>query len=77
MASADQASSLVFDMPSSVTVNKKGAELIIIRSTSSENSCITVMLEVTADGRKCRPYFILKRKMSVEEQLPSEVFYRA
>ena len=51
-----------FDMPSSVTVDKKGGKSVIVRSTCNEKSCITFMLGVTVNDSKFPPYVILKRK---------------
>ena len=76
MASADQ-SPVFFDILSNVTVDKKGAELIIVGSTVNEKSCITVILGVTAYGRKLPPYVILKRKVLSKEKLPPGVVVRA
>ena len=64
-------------MPSSVTVDKKGAKSVLVRSTGSEKSRITVMIGVTADGRQLLPYVILKRKTLPKEQLPAGIIFRA
>lgn len=61
IGNADQ-TPVYFDMPSSVTVDVKGAKSVLVKSTGNEKSRITVMLAVTADGRKLPPYVILKRK---------------
>lgn len=38
-----------FDMPTSVTVNKKGEKSVIVKSTGIEKSRVTVMLACLAD----------------------------
>ena len=54
MANADQ-TPVFFDMPSNVTVDRKGAKSVIIKSIDNEKSLNTVMLGVTADRRKLLP----------------------
>lgn len=51
-----------FDMPRNTTVEEKGARSVLIRTSGAEKLRCTVMLAVTADGRKLPPYVIFKRK---------------
>lgn len=51
-----------FDMPPNLTVDKKGATSVTIRTAGCEKQRCTVMLAVTADGRKLPPYVVFKRK---------------
>lgn len=75
MGNADQ-TPVYFDMPSSVTVNKKGAKSVIVKTTGNEKSRMTVMLCVLADGRKLPPYVVLRRKTMPKENLPRGVIFR-
>ena len=56
-------------MPSNLTVNKKGEKMVLLKSVGYEKSRLTLMLDVTADGQKLRPYFILKRKTFIVNNL--------
>ncbi|KAJ8361947.1 hypothetical protein AAFF_G00409250 [Aldrovandia affinis] len=51
MGNADQ-TPVFFDMPTSVTVHKKGDKSVIVRSTGNEKSRVTLMLACLADGTK-------------------------
>jgi hypothetical protein len=51
-----------FDMPSSRTVNLKGATEVSVATTGHERSKFTVVLCITADGSKLPPMVIFKRK---------------
>lgn len=65
------------DMPRTCTVNEVGAREVRVRTTGYEKQRVTVMLCVTADGRKLPPYIILKRKnMPKNETFPSDVVVR-
>lgn len=67
-----------FDMPRAYTVNEVGAREVKVRTTGYEKQRVTVMLCITADGRKLPPYIILKRKnMPKNEPFPSDVIVRA
>jgi hypothetical protein len=61
--------SVSFDMTGNYTVDKKGTQDIKIRTTGQEKCHFTVVLCVTADGGKCPPMVIFKRKT-----LPKETF---
>ena len=58
-------------MPSNLTVNKKGAKSVLLKTTGNDRNRITVMLAVTADGQKLPLYAVLKRKTLLKENLPS------
>lgn len=75
IANADQ-TPVFFDMPSNLTVNKKGEKSIIIKTTGNERARLTVMLCVTGDGNKLPPYVILKRKTLPKETLPPGIIFR-
>jgi hypothetical protein len=51
-----------FDMPSSRTVNLKGAKEVSVATIGHERSNFTVVLCITADGSKLPPMVIFKRK---------------
>lgn len=72
MGNADQ-TPVYFDIPSNLTVNKKG---VLLKPAGYEKSRITVMLAVTADGQKLRPYDISKRKTMPKEKLCPGVVFR-
>ncbi|KAK0133215.1 Pogo transposable element with KRAB domain [Merluccius polli] len=74
MGNADQ-KPVYFDMPTSVTVNKKDAKSLIVRTTGNEKSRVTVMLVCLADGSK--PYVILKHKTVPKEAMPAGIIVRA
>uniref|UniRef100_A0A3Q2X9R6 Pogo transposable element derived with KRAB domain n=2 Tax=Hippocampus comes TaxID=109280 RepID=A0A3Q2X9R6_HIPCM len=75
---ADQ-TPVFFDMPTLVTVHKKGEKSVpgIIKSTGNEKSCVTVMLSCLADGTKLPPYVVLKRKTVPKEAMPAGIIIRA
>ena len=75
ICNADQ-TPVYFDMPTNVTVNKKGEKSVLIRTTGNEKSRITVMLAVLADGTKLPPYIIIKRKTMPKEHLPPGIIVR-
>ncbi|KAJ8403318.1 hypothetical protein AAFF_G00355350 [Aldrovandia affinis] len=76
MGNADQ-TPVFFDMPTSVTVHKKGDKSVIVRSTGNEKSRVTLMLAYLADGTKLPPYLILKRKTVPKEAMPAGIIVRA
>ncbi|KAJ8362613.1 hypothetical protein AAFF_G00365470 [Aldrovandia affinis] len=76
MGNADQ-TPVFFDMPTSVTVHKKGDKSVIVRSTGNEKSRVTLMLACLADGTKLPPYLILKRKTVPKEAMPAGIIVRA
>jgi hypothetical protein len=75
IGNADQ-TPVFFDMPMNITVNKKGENSILLKTTGNEKSRITVMLCALADGKKLPPYVILKRKTMPKEMLPSGIIIR-
>lgn len=58
-----------FNAPENRTVDFKGAKSISGRTTGAERQRCTVMLCITADGRKLTPHVVFKRKT-----LPREKF---
>uniref|UniRef100_A0A1A7X7M9 HTH CENPB-type domain-containing protein n=1 Tax=Iconisemion striatum TaxID=60296 RepID=A0A1A7X7M9_9TELE len=76
IGNADQ-TPVFFDMPSSVTVHKKGEKSVIVKSTGNEKNRVTVMLACLADGTKLPPYVILKRKTVPKEPMPVGIVVRA
>ncbi|KAK0148143.1 Pogo transposable element with KRAB domain [Merluccius polli] len=76
MGNADP-SSVYFDMPTSVTVNKKGEKSVIVKSAGNEKSRITVMLVCLTDGNKLPPAVILKRKTEPKEAMPAGIIVHA
>lgn len=56
-----------FDIPGNYTVDFKGTKHIKISTNGSEKSNFTVVLCITADGNKCDPFVIFKRKTIPEE----------
>ena len=67
-----------FDMPSNYTINEKGAKEVRLRTTGGEKMRMTVMLAITADGRKLPPYIIFKRKTIPKgERFPKGAVIRA
>uniref|UniRef100_A0A672FP09 HTH CENPB-type domain-containing protein n=1 Tax=Salarias fasciatus TaxID=181472 RepID=A0A672FP09_SALFA len=64
-----------FDMPSPVTVEKKGK--VPVKSTDNEKNRITVMLACLADGTKLPPYVVLQGKTIPEEPTPPGIIVRA
>ena len=53
--------SVYFDMPSN-TIQKKGASSVPVITLGSEKQWCTIMLSITADGRKLPPYIIFQKK---------------
>lgn len=61
IGNADQ-TPVYFEMPYDTTVHKKGEKQVTIRTGGNEKQRCTVMLSITADGRKLPPYVVFKRK---------------
>ena len=55
------------------TVNKKGANTVLIKSTGHEKSRYTVVLALMADGKKLPPMIIFKRKTKPPGNFPKGV----
>ena len=53
---------LWFEGVESTTVNKSGAKEVPIVSTGPEKMRCTVMLSAKADGKKLKPFVVLKRR---------------
>jgi hypothetical protein len=64
---------LYFDMPTNMTIEGKGEKSVIIRTTGCEKQHCTMMLTITANGRKLLPYMIFKRKTMPKAKLPNYV----
>lgn len=76
IGNADQ-TPLNYDMPASRTVHSKGDRSVTVRTSGAEKQRCTVMLAVTADGRKLRPYVIFKRKTIPKGTFPRGIHIRA
>lgn len=64
-------------MPRVYTVNEVGAREVRVKTTGYQKQHVTVMLCITADGRKLPPYIILKWKnMPKNEPCPGDVIIR-
>jgi transposase-like protein len=55
------------DMPSTTTVEQKGASTIPIRTTGHEKKRITVALAIKSDGTKLKPYVVIPGKKVPQE----------
>lgn len=75
IGNADQ-TPLCFDMPRNTTVEEKGARSVIVRTSGADKQRCTVMLAVTADGRKLPPYVIFKRKTLPKAKFPQGIYVR-
>ncbi|KAH8034404.1 hypothetical protein HPB51_023652 [Rhipicephalus microplus] len=75
IGNADQ-TPLNFDVPPSTTVEEKGVRSVHIRTTGAEKQKCTVMLAVTADGRKLPPFIIFKRKTLPKAKFPLGIHVR-
>lgn len=69
--------SISFDMPSGFTVERKGSSDVRITTTGSERCNFTVVLCVTANGGKCKPLVIFKRKTVPKGVFPRGVIVAA
>lgn len=67
---------LYFEMPRNTTVNKVGERSVLVKTTGAEKMRCTVMLAITADGRKLPPYVIFKRKTLPKGPLPKGIHVR-
>jgi hypothetical protein len=63
-------------MPTNTTIEGKSEKSVIIRTSGCENQRCTVMLAITADGRKLPPCVIFKRKTMPKAKLPNDVHVR-
>ena len=61
---------MTFDVPSNKTVDVKGAETTMIRTSGNEKTRYTVVLACCADGTKLPPLLILKRKTLPKDVIP-------
>jgi hypothetical protein len=66
-----------FDMPYKRTVEVRGAEDVEISTTGAERCNFTVVLCVTADGGKCTPMVIFKRKTIPKGNFPKGIVVMA
>lgn len=64
------------DMPRATTVDVTGTREVRVRTAGCEKQRVTVMLCITADGRKLPPYIIFKRKTMPKEAFPKDVVVR-
>jgi len=63
---------IFFDMVGSLTIEKRGAKTVQVRTTGNENNRFTCVLTVLADGTKLSPIVIFKGK-KIPKNLPSEI----
>jgi hypothetical protein len=56
-------------MLTNMTIKGKGEKSGIIRTSGCEKQCCTMMLAITADGRKLLPYVIFKRNTMPKAKL--------
>ena len=68
--------SLSFDMPYPVTLEKCGAKTVSIRTTSREKTSFTIILGCLADGRKLPAVCIFKLKNIPCETFPEDIIIR-
>jgi hypothetical protein len=61
---------LYFYMPTNTTIKGKGEKSVIIHTSGCKKQRCTVMLAITADGRKLLSYVIFKRKTMPKAKLP-------
>jgi hypothetical protein len=64
---------ITFDMPETRTVDEKGKKSIILTTTGAEKCNFTVILCCTADGGKCHPMVIFKRKTMPKITVPKGI----
>ena len=62
-----------FDIPSSRTIERKGAKTVQIRITGNEKNGFTLVLTCMADGTKLKPMLIFKRKTRPKGKFPNGV----
>ena len=62
-----------FDIPRNRTVEEVGKEDVGIVTTGHEKMNFTVILTATADGGKCKPMVIFKRKTMPKEKFPEGI----
>ena len=65
MGNADQ-TPVFFDMPTSVTVHKRGDKSVIVKSTGNEKSRVTIMLTCLANATKLPPLCDFKTEDSAQ-----------
>ena len=65
-----------FDIPHNRTVDEIGTEDISVSTTGHDKTCFTIVLCVTANGKKLKPMIILKRKTIPKEDYPRDVIVR-
>lgn len=66
-----------FDLPRHWTVDEKGKKDIAVTTTGFEKCGFTVVLAVTANGSKCPPLVIFKRKTVPKERFPIGIVVKA
>lgn len=68
---------VTFDMPSKFTIDVKGSNDVRITTTGAEKNRFTVVLCVTADGKKLPAYVIFRRKTIPSGSFPSNIIVSA
>ena len=66
-----------FDLPNKFTIAERGSSDIKITTTGHEKCNFTIVLGITADGKKLPPYIIFKRKTIPKGKFPSGVIVSA
>ena len=66
-----------YDLPSNITINKKGEKTVSIRTTGHERTSFTVILGCMADGTKLPAVCIFKVKKILKEKFPDGIHIRA
>ena len=63
-----------FNMPRNYTFTEKGTKEVFIKTLGCEKQRVTVMLAITADGRKVPPFLIFKRKTNPKTPKSDKLF---
>ena len=64
----------MFDAPTNITVDVKGAKTIITKTSGNEKTRYTVNLACCADGTKLHPTLIFKRKKLPKDVIPRGIY---
>jgi hypothetical protein len=66
-----------FDLPRRFTVDERGFQDVRVDTTGAEKANFTVVLGITANGNKCPPMIIFRRKTVPKERFPPGVVVKA
>ena len=64
---------VTFDIPSTRTIDLKGKKEIILSTSGAEKLNFTVVLCCMANGDKCQPMVIFKRKTMPKDSFPKGI----